>query len=140
MQSELMESAVYVARASRKGYWTGWVLSGLVILSLILDAGLKFTHAPQVLEAFAKIGLPVSLGPSIGILLLLCTALYAIPQTSLLGAVLLTGYLGGAIACQLRAGNPLFSYVLVPAYFGALLWLGIYLREPRLSTMLPLRK
>lgn len=140
MQSDLVESAVYVARASRKGYWAGWVVSGLVTLFLTFDAVLKFTHIPAVSEAFAKLGFPASLAVPIGVLLLACTALYAIPRTAVLGAVLLTGYLGGAISIHLRVGDPLFSYVLVPAYFGALLWGGIFLREPRLRELLPLRK
>jgi hypothetical protein len=77
---------------------------------------------------------------TIGILLLACTVLYVIPATSVLGAVLLTGYLGGAISVHVRVGNPLFGYVLFPVYVGALMWAGLYLREPRLVALLPLRK
>jgi len=73
------------------------------------------------------------------IILLVCTALYAIPNASVLGAILLTGYLGGAIATHLRIGDPLFSHVLFPTYLGVLLWGGLYLREPRLRALIPLR-
>ena len=76
----------------------------------------------------------------LGIVLLLCTVLYIVPQTSVLGAVLLTGYLGGAVATQVRVGNPLFTHVLFGVYLGVLLWAGLYLRETRLRTLLPLRK
>lgn len=140
MQSDVVESAVFITRVSRKGYWTGWVLSALVILFLTFDAVIKFTHIPVVTEAFAKLGLPESLAVPLGILLLTCVALYAIPKSAVLGAVLLTGYLGGAIATHLRVGDPLFSHVLFPVYLGAFVWGGIFLREPRLRELLPLRR
>jgi hypothetical protein len=92
-----------------------------------------------VVEAFAHLGLPLSISVTLGIILLLSTVLYAIPATSVLGAVLLTGYLGGAVATHLRVGDPLFSHVLVPTYLGIVLWLGLYLREERLRALIPLR-
>jgi hypothetical protein len=127
------------ASSSKKGVWVGRVLSGLVVLFLIPDGVVKFIRPAPVLEAFAHVGWPVSLANTLGILLLSCVALYAIPRTSILGAILLTGYLGGAVATHLRAGDPLFSHVLFPTYLGTLLWLGLYLREERLRVLVPLR-
>jgi hypothetical protein len=116
-------------------------MSALVILFLTFDVVLKFVKpAPApVVEAFARLGWSLSLGPVLGMILLVSTALYVIPKTSVLGAILLTGYLGGAIATHLRVGDPLFSHVLFPTYLGVLLWGGLYLREPRLRALIPLR-
>jgi len=97
-----------------------------------------FKPAP-VLEGMTRLGYPVSLSVTIGIILLVCVVIYAIPQTSILGAILLTGYLGGAVASQLRIGEPLFSNVLFPVYVAALMWGGLYFREERLRALLPLR-
>ena len=127
------------AASSKTGVWVGRVLSGLVVLFLIPDGIIKFIRPAPVVEAFAHLGLPLSLANGLGILLLLCTAVYAFPRTSILGAILLTGYLGGAVATHLRAGDPLFSHVLFPTYLGVLLWLGLYLRDSRLRALLPLR-
>ncbi len=127
------------ARASKKSLWAGRILSGLVVLFLIPDGIFKFIKPAPVVEAFAHVGWPVSLANTLGILLLVCTALYVFPRTSILGAILLTGYLGGAVATHLRAGDPLFSHVLFPTYLGTLLWLGLYLRDDRLRVLVPLR-
>jgi DoxX-like family len=86
-----------------------------------------------------KLGYPLSLTSVIGIVLLVCVVVFAIPRTSILGAILLTGYLGGAVASQLRVGLPLFSYVLAPVYFGVLIWGGLFLRDDRLRALIPLR-
>jgi hypothetical protein len=109
------------------------------VVFLIPDGIFKFIKPAPVLEAFAHVGWSMSLANTLGILLLACTALYAFPRTSILGAILLTGYLGGAVATHLRAGDPLFSHVLFPTYLGALLWLGLYLRDDRLRVLIPLR-
>jgi hypothetical protein len=116
-------------------------MSALVILFLTFDVVLKFVKpAPApVVEAFARLGWSLSLGPVLGMILLVSTALYVIPNTSVLGAILLTGYLGGAVATHFRVGDPLFSHVLFPTYLGVLLWGGLYLREPRLRALIPLR-
>ena len=127
------------ARVSTKSVWAGRILSGLVVLFLIPDGIVKFIRPAPVLEVFAHLGWPVSLANTLGILLLTCTALDAFPRTSILGAILLTGYLGGAVATHLRAGDPLFSHVLFPTYLGTLLWLGLYLRDDRLRVLVPLR-
>jgi len=127
------------ASSSRKRVWIGRVLSGLVVLFLIPDGIIKFIKPAPVVDAFAHLGWPLSLANVLGIVLLLCTAVYVYPRTSVLGAILLTGYLGGAVATHLRAGDPLFSHVLFPTYLGVVLWLGLYLREGRLRSVIPLR-
>jgi amino acid transporter len=124
---------------SKKGLWTGRILSGLAILFLAFDGITKVMKAPAVVQASAQMGYPLRLIPVIGIVLLVCTAVYAIPRTSILGAVLLTGYLGGAVEAQLRAGNPLFAETLFPVYFSVLIWGGLFLRDRRLRALLPFR-
>jgi hypothetical protein len=109
------------------------------VLFLIPDGIIKFIRPAPVVEAFAHLGLPLTLANGLGILLLLCTVIYVFPRTSILGAILLTGYLGGAVATHLRAGDPLFSHILFPTYLGVLLWLGLYLRDSRLRALIPLR-
>lgn len=115
-------------------------MSGLVVLFLVVDSVIKFIKPAPVVEAFAHLGWPESLAAALGVVLLACTALYMIPSTSVLGAILLTGYLGGAVATHLRAGDPLFSHVLFPTYLGVLLWAGLFLREDRLRALIPLRR
>jgi DoxX-like family len=133
------QSATQAGPISRKRLWAGRIMSTLVVLFLVLDGVMKFIKSAPVLEAFAHLGWLLSLANTLGILLLTGTALYAFPRTSILGAILLTGYLGGAVATHLRAGDPLFSHVLFPTYLGALLWLGLYLRDDRLRVLIPLR-
>lgn len=125
------------AGASGGAVWTGRVLSILVVLFLLFDAWGKFAKPVQVTDAFKMLGLPIATSVTIGALLLLCTVLYAIPRTAVLGAVVLTGYLGGAVAVQLRIGNPMFE-TWFPVLFAGVAWLGIYLRIPRLRAVLPL--
>jgi hypothetical protein len=116
-------------------------MSALVIAFLALDVAFKFVKpAPgPVVETFAHLGWSLSLAPVLGTILLVSTAFYVIPNTSVLGAILLTGYLGGAVATHLRAGDPLFSHILFPTYLGVLLWGGLYLRDDRLRALIPLR-
>jgi len=116
-------------------------MSGLVILFLTFDVVFKFIKPapPPVVEAFAHVGWSLNLAPVLATILLVSTALYVIPMTSVLGAILLTGYLGGAVATHLRVGDPLFSHVLFPTYLGVLLWGGLYLRDDRLRALIPLR-
>ena len=117
----------------------GWIVSGLVIAFLLLDAVMKLIAIPQVLQAGEQIGFPgVGMARGLGALLLLCTLLYVFPRTSVLGALLLTAFLGGAVATHVRLGNPLFSHVLFGVYVGIAMWAGLYLREPRLRALLPL--
>jgi hypothetical protein len=133
-----MQTAMETCATSKKARWIGYLLSGLVVLFLLFDSIIKFVKPAPVVEAFAHLGWPISLAETIGTILLVCVVLYAIPRTSVLGAILLTGYLGGAVATHLRAGDPLFSHVLFPTYMGALLWLGLYLRDERLRALVPL--
>src|SRR4051812_25456228 len=119
---------------------TGNILSGIAILFLLFDSFGKLVKARQVIEGTLKLGYPESSIVPIGIILLVCTVLYAIPRTAVLGAVLLTGYLGGAIATNLRVGAPLLLYILFPVYVAGFIWGGIYLREDRLRELLPLRR
>ena len=135
-----MDATHQSSALSKGSIWTGRVLSILVILFLTFDAVLKFLKPPPVSEAFSHLGLPFGLSVPIGIILLFCTLLYAIPPTSILGAILLTGYLGGAVLTHLRVGDPLASHILFPVYLGILLWLGLYFREGRLRSLVPFRK
>jgi hypothetical protein len=122
-------------------YRTGWVLSGLVILFLLMDSIMKLLALPVVLDTGAALGFAgADMARILGTILILCTVLYALPATSVLGAILLTGYLGGAVATHVRAGNPLFSHVLFGVYIGVIAWAGIYLREPRLRNLVPIRR
>jgi hypothetical protein len=117
--------------------WAGRILSALPIVMMLMSAGMKFARPPQVLEMFVdKLGYAATTLTTIGILELLCVALYAIPSTAVLGAVLLTGYLGGAIATHVRVGDPF----LAPLVLGVVAWAGLYLRDERLRALLPLRK
>lgn len=118
--------------------WTGRVLSILAVLFLLFDAAGKFMMPVQVVQASARLGIPISVSPTLGVLLTLSTLLYAIPRSAVLGAVLLTGYLGGAISIQLRAGSSLFETVF-PALLGIVVWAGIYLRDSRLRRVFPIR-
>jgi hypothetical protein len=119
---------------------TGWVITGLIAAFMLFDVVGKFAKPAAVIEAFARTGWPVELSVSLGAILLTCTVLYVIPRTAVLGAVLLTGYLGGAVATNLRLENPLFSNTLFPVYFGVLIWVGLLLREPRVGKVFPLLK
>ncbi len=122
---------------STKLLWTGRILSALPILFLLVDGVVKVMQLPFVLEGTAKVGYPLGTVVPLGVTLLACTVLYAIPRTTVLGAILLTGYLGGAVATHVRIGDPLFSHALFPTYFGAMIWGSLFLRDPRLRTLLP---
>lgn len=128
-----------VGDASRATLWTGRVLTALATLFLLFDAFGKFAKPHQVTDAFVRLGFPVSLSVDIGAILLICTVLYAIPRTAVFGALLLTGYLGGAVAIQWRAGSPPFETIF-PILFAVLAWAGIFLRDRRLWSILPLRR
>lgn len=119
--------------------WSGRILSALPVLFLVFDGAIKVVNIQPVMDASILLGLPVDLAPSIGLLLLACLAIYLIPQTAVLGAILLTGYLGGAVAIHARVGGELVSLTL-PVLLGALLWGGLYLRDGQLRTLVPLRR
>jgi DoxX-like family len=120
----------------------GRVLSGLVIVFMLFDGAIKLVPWPVVTESMEKIGYGSSetLARSLGVISLVCTILYAIPPTSFVGAILLTGYLGGAMASHLRIGSPLFTHVLFGFYLGLMVWGGLWLRDGSLRTLLPLRR
>ena len=134
-----MPSETPMPAVSKKALWAGRTISALIVLLLLLDGVMKFFKPKPVVDAFAQLGIPIAFVFVIGAILLLCTLLYAVPSTSILGAILLTGYLGGAVMSHLRVGDPLFTHVLFPTYLGSLLWLGLYLRDPRLRVLVPLR-
>jgi hypothetical protein len=134
-----MQTTADTAPAVPWWVWTGRILSGVVIVFLVADAIMKLVPLDVVVETQANLGIAADLARPLGVLLLACTALYAIPRTALLGAILLTGYLGGAIAIHLRAGSPLFSHLLFGLYLGLMVWGGLYLRDERLRALLPLR-
>ena len=123
-----------------RSFWAGWIMSGLVIAFLLMDAIMKLLALPVVLESSGPLGFAgADMARGLGAVLLICTVLYAVPQTAVLGAVLLTGFLGGTIATHVRVGSPLFSHVLFGGYLAALMWGGLYLRELRLRALLPFR-
>jgi hypothetical protein len=134
-----MQSAVPSGSVSRKSLWAGRIITGLVAVFLVFDAVIHIMKPAPVVEAFAKLNFPIRFAVPLGIIELVCILLCVIPRTSILGAIFLTGYLGGAIAIQLPTGNPFFGEVLFPVYIAAFLWAGIYLRDERLRTMVPLR-
>jgi len=133
--ARLTQSATQTTSHSKR-IVAGRIISAVPILFMIFDGGIKLAKVAPVTEAFAQLGYPVSLAPTIGILALACTAVYAIPRSSVLGAVLLTGYLGGAIATQVRAGAGLFP-IFFPIIIAGLVWGGLFLRDDRLRQFLP---
>jgi hypothetical protein len=128
------------APVSKGRLWTGCILSLLPALFLLLDGVMKLMKPEIVVKTTVEIGYQENIIVPLGIVLLICTVLYLIPQTSVLGAVLLTGYLGGAVATNARIGSPLFSHILFPVYIGVLLWGGLFLRDPRVSALIPFRR
>jgi hypothetical protein len=115
--------------------WAGRIIMGVTLLFLLMDAGMKVVKARPSVEGTIQLGYPERAVVGIGVLLLLCTLLYVIPRTAPIGAVLLTGYLGGAVASQIRIGAPLFSTILFPVYFAILVWGGLYLRDNRVRAL-----
>jgi len=127
-----------MTEVSKTNLWIGRIVSGLPALFLLVDGVMKLFKPAVVVEATLNLGYPESTIIPIGVVLVICTILYLIPATSVLGAILLTGYLGGAVATHVRAGESLFSIVFA-VIFGVLIWLGLYLRDPRLRALVPLR-
>jgi len=134
------QSAAQSAPLSKGRLWTGRVMSTLAALFLLMDGVMKLMKPAFVVQATVQLGYPESVIIGLGIVLLACTVLYLIPRTAVLGAILLTGYLGGAVATHVRIGDPLFSHTLFPVYVAVLLWGGLFLRDPLLRTLIPLRK
>ena|SRR5690606_32724419 len=123
-----------------KGVWAGYIISGLAVLFFLMDAVGKFVKPEVVVKTTTELGYQESQIVTIGAILLACTIFYVIPQTAVLGAVLLTGYLGGAVATNFRVQAPLFGNVLFPVYLGIMVWLGLFLRDARIRELLPFRR
>jgi len=115
---------------------TGYALSTVAVLFLLLDGIMKLLGLPVVADTMMQLGFAPALATTFGTILLAAVVLYVIPRTSLVGAILLTGYLGGAVATHVRVGNPLASHILFPAYLGTMLWGGLYLRDARLRALI----
>ncbi len=129
----MTESAAVPSKAM---LWTGRVLSALPVLALLLSGAMKVSHSATVVQGFASFGYPQSSLTAIGLVEILCALLYALPPTSILGAILVTGYLGGAVATHVRIGD----VFVAPLLLGVLAWAGLFLREGRLRALLPLRR
>ena len=134
-----MASIALNSSPSTKMIWAGRILSGLAALFFLLDAVMKFVKPPEVVEATTQLGYPEEVIAGLGAILLASTILYIIPRTAVLGAILLTGYLGGAVASHVRVGHPLFQTAF-PIIFGALLWAGLWFRDEQLRQLLPYRR
>lgn len=130
-----MQVTTEIAPVSRKMLWAGRIISGLVALFFLFGAVNGLMKTAQVVQGMAQFGFPEHLARVIGVLELVCAIVYLIPRTSILGAILLTGYLGGATATHMRMSDPKF---VVPIFFGVLVWLGLWLRDTRLRTLIPL--
>ena len=131
-----MNATAFETKRTRKAIWAGRILSGIAVLFLAFDAAMKILAVPAAVEGTTQLGYPASTLLGIGMVQLVCLALYLIPRTAPLGAILWTGYLGGAIATHVRVGNPLFTHVLFPIYVAALLWAGLWLRDRRVAALL----
>ena len=137
--THLGRSATQMAPVSKGRFLTGTIMSALPVLFLLMDGVMKLMKPEFVVKATVQLGYPESVILPLGIVVLFCVILYVIPRTAVLGAIFLTGYLGGAVATHVRAGDPLFSHILFPVYFGILVWGGLYLREERLRALISLR-
>jgi DoxX-like family len=133
-----MQPSTQAVPVSKKMLWAGRIMSALPVLFLLFDGGAKLVQPAPVVEGTVKLGYPVSVILGLGIVLLASTLLYIIPRTAVLGAILLTGYLGGAVASNVRIQEGWFP-ILFPVFFGALIWGGLYLRDVRLRALIPLR-
>lgn len=125
---------------SRTTLWTGRVLTALPVLFLLMNGAMKLAKPAVVVQSTVQLGYPEGVIVALGVVLLGCVILHLIPATTILGAILLTGYLGGAVATHVRVGNPLFTHVLFPVDLAVMLWGGLYLRDPRLRALVPLRR
>jgi len=134
-----MQADAQFGEESKGMLWTGRVLSGLMALFFVFDGVGHLMKPAPVAEAFTRLGYPLSASVGIGILTLICTAIYVTPRTSIFGAILLTGYLGGAVSTHVRAGSTLFETIF-PVILGTLIWAGIYVRDAQLRKLIPLRR
>ena len=137
-----MSTIAETAPVSKPARWAGRVLSGLVVVFLLFDGAVKLVPWPVVTETMDRMGYgsSESLARTLGVITVACTVLYAIPPTSILGAILLTGYLGGAMASHVRIGSPLFTHTLFGLYLGLMVWGGLWLRDGSLRDLIPWRR
>lgn len=133
-----MNSEFQTTSASKKMLWAGYVVSALPVLMLVMSGVMKIMQPPDAVKGFEHLGWPLSLALALAVAELGSTLLYVFPHTAVLGAILLTGYLGGAIATHVRIGE--HSQIAIPVLLGVLIWLGLYLRDARLRDLVPLRK
>jgi DoxX-like protein len=131
-----MPSGNRAAPISRKGLWAGRIVSGLAVLFLLFDSLIKVMKLAPAVEGTTALGYPATAVRGIGIIELICLILYVVPRTSVFGAILLTGYLGGAIATHVRVGSPLLTHTLFPIYVALLIWGGLFLRDDRLRVLI----
>lgn len=140
MSASILETAASTTPSARrtinKSLLTGRILTGVAMAFLIFDTVYKFTGAKEAVEGTAQLGFQAHHLPVIALIELACLVLFLIPRTSPIGAVLFTGYLGGAIVTHLRLDNPLFSHILFPTYLGTLIWVGLYLRDSRVRALI----
>lgn len=134
-----MQAMTQSVPASSRMLWAGRIISGVVILFLLFDGIIKLIPLDIVISTSRELGIPTYLAGTLGVLTLVCTALYAWPRTSVLGAILLTGYLGGALYVHVRAGSPLFSHTLFGVYLGLMIWGGLWLRDERVRALIPFK-
>ena len=135
-----MYSATHAPAVARPLVRGGTLVSALPVLFLLFDSTIKLVVIQPVVDSFTQLGWPVGLAIPIGVIELACIALYLAPRTAILGALLLTGYLGGAVATHVRVGSPLLTHTLFPVYVALLLWGGLMLRESRLRELIPIRR
>jgi len=136
MEKEFMQTTTQPPPVSKKMLWAGRIMSAVPLLMLLMSGVMKLLKPAPVVEGFGRLGYPESLALGLGILELACTVVYVIPRTSILGAILLTGYLGGATTTHLRVGDPFFA----PVVLGVLVWGGLFLRDPRVRALIPFRR
>ena len=132
-----MSSTPQTVSGGRGMLWTGRIITGFIALFLLFDSTVKLIKSPQAVQGTLHLGYPESKIVPIGMVLLASLALYLLPRTSILGAILLTGYLGGATATMVRVSSP---WVLFPVFIGVLVWAGLYLRDEQVRTLIPLRR
>lgn len=125
---------------SNTALWAGRIISGIVVAFLLFDGAIKLVPLDVVVQTSQELGIPVNLARTLGVFTLACAILYAVPRTSVLGAILLTGYLGGAIYTHVRAGSPLLTHTFFGVYLGLLIWGGLWLRDERLRALIPIAR
>lgn len=135
-----MQSGTQTATVSKRALWAGRIITGVTVAFLTFDSVIKLLRLPVAVQGTVQLGYPESTVLTIGIIQAVCIIAYLVPRTSILGAILLTGYLGGAVATHVRVGSPLVSHTLFAVLVGVLVWLGLYLRDKELRALVPVRQ